>query len=190
MQKKVIIAIIALALIGGGAFFFLQNKPGSSQSTVVTSIKDALSKSVSLECTYTDGQGRESKSYIKNGAVRSDYKGKTAEETGSAIVTSKKMYMWTDNKEGFMMDIPEVTRAEGEQSTPKALSQKDDVMADLEKYKESCKAAVVSDSLFTPPSDVKFTDYSQMMKQMPSAGSGMSEEQVKQYMEQYDQNPQ
>ena len=128
--------------------------------------------------------GRESKSYIKNGAIRTDYKGKTTEETGSAIITANKMYMWNENNEGFMMDIPQITPTEGTTTTPEGISQRDDVMADLEKYKESCKASVVSDSLFTPPADVTFQDYSQMMQQMQQ-GSGMTEEQVKQYMEQY-----
>jgi hypothetical protein len=192
MQKKIIIAIVILALLAGGVYFLLQNKSGAPQTNVVTSIKDALSQSASMECTYTDQEGRESKSYIKNGAMRTDYKGKTTEESGSVIVTAKKMYMWTEKKEGFMIDIPEVTPTEGDASIPQGVAQRDEAMADLEKYKESCKTAVVSDSLFTPPSDVQFQDYSQMMQQvqqLPTGGAGMSEEQVKQYMEQYS-NPQ
>lgn len=191
MQKNVIIAVVAVAVLGGGAFFFLQSqKSATQQNNVVTSIKDALSKSASLECTYTDEEGRQSKTFMKNGAVRSDFTGKTTEDTGSAIITAKKMYMWNANKEGFMMDIPEVTpsaESTTETDTNSQNAQKDEIMKDLEQYKESCKAAVVSDSLFTPPSDVKFTDYSQMMQQNPGAGSGISEEQMQQY-QQYMEN--
>lgn len=182
-QKTIVIAAAVVVLIGAGAFFFLQNKNGSSEGTnVVTSIKDALSKSASMECTYTDEEGRQSKSYIKNGAIRSDYTGVNEEESGSMIVTDKKMYMW-NGKEGYMMDIPEVTQSpdQPDASTGDGLSQKEEVLEDLEKYKESCKAAVVSDRLFTPPSDVVFQDYSQYMQQ----GAGMTEEQIQQYMNQY-----
>lgn len=187
-QKPLIIVVAAVALVGISAFFFLQNKSGTSeQANVITSIKDALSQSVSMECTYTDEEGRQSKAYIKNGAIRSDYTGADEEESGSMIVTEKKMYMWS-GKEGYMMDIPEVTPTEEEQTVSESIAQKDEVVADLEKYKESCKPAVLLDSLFTPPADVNFQDYSQMMEQnmqMMQEQSGMSEEQMQQYMEQY-----
>ena len=69
----------------------------------------------------------------------------------------------------------------------------EDVVGALEKFKEHCKPAAVSDSLFIPPTDVKFTDYSSMMKQniqaIPSGGSGgaMTEEQIKQLQQKYQQ---
>ena len=63
-------------------------------------------------------------------------------------------------------------------------------MAQMEKYKDSCKPAVVSDSLFVPPIDIKFQDYSQMMKSVLSItpGQGSSEDYQKaaqKMMEQY-----
>lgn len=165
----------------------------AQQGNVFTSIKDALSKSVTLECNYTDDQGRVSKTFIKNGAIRSDYIGKTEDESGSVIVSGKKMYMWTPKKEGFTFEIPDVTPepnvspAAGTGTSGQGLSQKEDLMSNLEKYKQDCKPGVVSDSLFTPPTDVKFTDYSQMMQQVPSmgAGAGANQQQIQQYMQKY-----
>jgi len=170
MPKNTLIIVIVILILAGGAFWYFKGQQMGPQSNVITSIKDSLSKSVSLECNYTDEQGRTSKSSIKNGEIRSDYTGKTTQESGSIIVTGKKMYMWTPDKQGFMLDIPQVTEtpAAGNGATGQGLSQKDNLMSDLEKYKQDCKAAVVSESLFTPPADVKFTDYSQMMQQVPT----------------------
>src|SRR6266403_6202700 len=109
MQKKIVISVVVALLVGGGVFFFFQNKTGTSSRNIVTTVKDALSKSESMQCDYTDEQGRVSKTFIKNGAVRSDYTGKTPQESGSIIVTSQKMYMWTTDKKGYMYDIPQVT---------------------------------------------------------------------------------
>ena len=86
-----IIIVVILLLLGGGAYLVLQNgqgqqsTPGTStqqgqtqQGNIFTSIKDALSKSLSLECTYKDAKGTETKTYIKSGAVRVDAKVTTA----------------------------------------------------------------------------------------------------------------
>lgn len=187
MPKNVIVIIAVLLLLGGGAFLFFQNQNKTGGGDVVTSIKDALSKSVSMECDYTDEDGRRSKVYIKNGSVRSDMTANDPKQSGSMIVHNKKMYFW-NSKGGFMMEIPDVSVTPSQaESSGQGLSQKEEVMASLEKYKQYCKTAVVSDGLFTPPSDVKFQDYSQMMNLAPTigAGAGMSEEEVKKAIEKY-----
>ena len=162
-----IIGVIAV-LVLGAAFYFMSSKksttgPSGSNSggNVFTSIKDALSKSVSLECTFSDESGRKTTSYIKNGAIRADIVSTVADESGSVIVKDNKTYFW-NNKGGFVMTVePDKTNSAG--GNP-AQSQGDSLMKDLEQYKDSCKPSVVSDSLFTPPSDVKFTDFSEMLK--------------------------
>lgn len=187
MPKNIVIVLIVIVIIGAGAFWYLRGQKMSPQGNVVTSIKDALSKSVSLECNYTDQEGRVSKTYIKNGAVRANYTGKTAQDTGSVIMANKKLYMWTADKKGFMMEIPDVTGTPNEPKSGGNLSQRDNLMSDLEKYKNDCKPAIVSDSLFTPPSDIDFQDFSKMMQQVPPAGGavpGVNQEQIKQYMQQ------
>ena len=57
MNKKIIIAIVVIVLLGIAAYFLFQNKNVAPENTVVTSIKDALSKSASMECIYTDEGG-------------------------------------------------------------------------------------------------------------------------------------
>jgi len=152
----------------------------------VASIKDALSKSASLECSYTDAEQRTARTYIKNGAVRTDYAGNNPSQSGSVIVRDKKMYMWTPDKKGFMIEIPDVTDTPT-QTGEKKKTQEEQFLDELEKNKQYCKTAVVSDSLFTPPAEVNFQDYTQMMQAAPTigAGAGMSEEDVKKAIEQY-----
>lgn len=185
MNKNLIIGIVALLLIGGGAYYFLsQNKqagPTSGQSTtssgpsgsVFSSIRDALSKSLSLACTFTDESGRQTKSYIKNGAVRADITAADSKESGSVIVKDNKMYFW-NSQGGFMMDLTTTTTPGAGSATTgssgtSAPGEVGNVMDTLEKYKNSCKPSVVADSLFTPPTNVTFQDFSKMMQ--PPTGS-------------------
>ena len=196
---KIGIIIAVLLLLAGGTFFFMNKKSTSptiattesaaNDSNVFTSIQDALSKKVSLECTFSNEAGHQIKSYIKNGAVRSDVTGKTTQESGSTIIKDKKMYYWNSTM-GFMMNLSEAEmqgQALPTTSQPQGSTSQQNPLETLEKYKNSCKPAVVSDNLFTPPTDVKFTDYSQMMKSIPTANpSGtMNQEDIQKMMEKY-----
>lgn len=133
-----------------------------------TSIKDALSKSLSLECSFVDERGMQTKVDIKNGAVRAEVTGKTQTESGSVIVKDKKMYFW-NKQTGFMMELPDVDPKELAKGTDQGSLQAKSMMEAIEKYKDSCKPAVVADSVFTPPAEVKFQDLSKMMKFSSSA---------------------
>ncbi len=190
-----IVVVVLLALLGFGAFKFLKKGastmvPGGSQSgNVFTSIKDALSKSVSLQCDYTDASGIKTTAYIKGGAIRSDTVGKTPEESGSAIIKDKKMYFW-NSQGGFVSTIPDTTGTPSIAPSKTGGEQPSDVINSLEQYKESCKPAVVSDSLFTPPSNVKFQDVSEMFK-VPTGGAGapaFNEKDIQKYLPQGGQN--
>ena len=101
MNKTVpIIIVVLLLLFGGGAYLALKNKPvrpGESNTSVnpatnqptngFTSIKDALSKSLSLECTYKDDRGTETKTEIKGGAVYVQAKvDKAGSQTESQVI--------------------------------------------------------------------------------------------------------
>ena len=193
MNKSLpIIIVVLLLLLAGGAFLAFKNKPvqtdavntavdqgqPNQDSNVFTSIKDALSKSLSLECTYQDEKGTETKTYIKSGAVRAESKivvnGSATES--QVIFKDRKMYSWDNTtKKGVVFEIPEET--ENPQITPSGQRSADDnksesFLAEIEKYKDACKPAVVSDSLFTPPSDVEFQDFSSILKNFPTGTSG------------------
>ncbi len=174
MNKTVVaVAVGAVLLVAvGGGWYLTTNKSKGTEGTVAKtegggafgSIKDALAKSLSLKCEFSDEGGRKTTAYLKAGAVRADTVGKTAEETGSVIVKDKKMYFW-NGKEGMMIELKD---EEGSDGTASGL-QGGNVLQDLEKYKNSCTAAVVADSLFVPPTDVKFGDFSQLQNLIPKS---------------------
>lgn len=124
---------------------------------VFESIKDAMTKSLSLQCDYTSGNVK-STVYIKGKSLRSETD--TQGSKNYAILRDNKLWSWTDkDKNGLLIDLSDTQSkaASGQKSS-------DDIVNEVEKYKENCKQTVVSDSLFNPPSDIKFQDLGQMFK--------------------------
>jgi hypothetical protein len=181
-KKYIIVLIVVLFIVGGFGMFLMKSQPKQSASSEMTpasgqtqqstqnsfsSIKEALSKSLSLSCSFTDENGRKTQVYIKNGAVRSDITTGDPKESGSSIIKDKKIYFWNDSM-AMVMTMPEITPGPvrpGKEDTMnhQQSGNPQDMLNAIEKYKDSCKPAVVADSLFTPPSDRKFVDYSSMM---------------------------
>lgn len=198
----IIAAVIIVILLGVGGYMVLgksKTAPSSSNTqtqkentNAITSIQDAIAKSMTLTCDYTTPEGTTVKAYIKGGKIRSDVVGKTANDSGSAIIMGKKVYFW-NAQGGFMMDMPDitVTPAKGQDTVENKGSSTLDA---LEQYKQYCKVGSVSDSLFVLPTGVKFQDMSQMMNAYPSGTkvapsgtmpSGMSQEQIQEMMKKY-----
>lgn len=199
----ILVAVLILALAGLGGFFLLSQKntpqnaaqtaakltPTPTSANVFTSIQDALSKSLSLKCTYSNETGSTTTAYIKAGAVRSDTTAESLKSTTSLILKDKKVYIWT-GKKGSMMefDVSEMMKnvtPPTSKVTP-TTQKPQDMIQTLEKFKENCKPATVADSLFVPPTDVIFTDLTKMMKSIPSiTGGAMTQDQIKKLQEQY-----
>lgn len=187
-MKNLIVVLVVLALLGVGGYFYLSSRsampklPGvttgqNAGGNVFTSIKDALSKSLSLKCVYTDESGVETTSYIKGGAVRVMMAGQTdASQPNNIIMKDKKMYMWSDAKKtGFVFTIeePEVTPLPNEdkkmvrpEDSDAGTKQEESILAQIEKYKDACKPEVIADSMFAVPTDVNFQDMDALQKQM------------------------
>ncbi len=195
-MKKVLIVLTVLGLLGVGGYFYMNSKgmapklPGAMMGNnaagggnVFTSIKDALSQSLSLKCVYKDEQGVESTTYIKGGAVRVMMSGTAdTEQPNNIIMKDKKMHMWSDtSKTGFTFAVEEPknispfpTSGETTEADDKSgADQSESLLATIEKYKDACKAEVVADSMFAIPTDVTFQDMNalqeQMMKDIPKA---------------------
>ncbi|MEK7177464.1 MAG: hypothetical protein AAB705_01405 [Patescibacteria group bacterium] len=183
-MKKIVPVLVILALFGVGGYFYMNSKgtlpkapigtaTNSTNSNVFTSIKDALSKSMSLKCVYKDEQGVQTTTYIKGGAVKVSMEGVTEKDQPNNIVLKdKKMYMWNEvNKTGFTFTMTDPIVTPGQELEVKK-SQDAEVLAEIEKYKDSCKATVIADSFFTIPTDVKFQDMNafteNLMKQVPT----------------------
>lgn len=182
-MKKILPVLVVLFLLGIGGYFFMSSKGtlpktlvNTGTSNVFESIQDALSKSLSLKCTYKDEKGIQTTTYIKGGAVRVNMEGiKDNEQPGSIILKDKKMYMWNEvSKTGFTYTITEPEVTPGTES-PKVDNKDASVLAGIEKYKDSCKTEIIADSFFIPPADVKFQDMSafteNLKKQVPTTGA-------------------
>lgn len=190
-MKKIVPILVILLTLGVGGYFYMNSKgavkkaplgtANNTGSNVFTSIKDALSQSLSLKCVYKDEQGVQTTTYIKGGAVRVVTEGvKEKDQPNNIILKDKKMYMWNDiSKTGFtfVMTEPKVTPGK----LPEANANKDEsLLSGIDKYKDSCKAAVVPDSLFAIPTDVKFQDMSAFTAPPTNpSGSGSNADQQK-----------
>lgn len=187
-MKKSLIVVIILILAAGVFFLFIKNKSSksvtSSSTTPTSSIKptqylgfssiqDALSKSVSLKCSYPDpkDENKSVSTYIKAGSIRVITANIPA---NNVIVKDNKMYTWFDGKkEGTLItfDMEAIKDAAGKmQSSTSAapdhnMNQKDAMIKQMEQYKKYCKQEDVADSYFEIPKDIKFVDFSAQMKQ-------------------------
>lgn len=169
-----VIVVILLLLIGG--YFFLGQKgkttlPGQVGQTqqgggnIITSIRDAMMKSMSLKCEYPDEKGNTITTYVKGENVR--VMGFASEQNagqGHILMKDKKIYMWDDKtKKGTTIDL-NVEVTPGAAETSEQVDQKEETIEELEKYKDYCKTEAVADSMFTVPTDVQFVDFAQQMK--------------------------
>lgn len=180
------LAVLAVLIVAGGFMFFTKGvNPLTNPAAVLTG-------GASMKCEYTE-DGRNIVAYVKGEQFRTDV---TGGEEGSMSMIYKDDTTWswnTDTKKGMKMTFekPTVTPGAEMESTGGETEKSDaqEIKEELDKYKDSCKNQMVSESLFTPPSDVEFQDYSQMMEQMqnmnPQSVQNMSEEQLQEMMQQY-----
>jgi hypothetical protein len=174
-NKGLVIGIVVILLLVVG--YFLMNKKGSSTTpgtssltpdgtTESKSLKDLLTAGIAQKCTYssTDEDGStEGTSYISGGKVRGDFSVVSSGKTTKSHMISdgKTSYIWTDGEEtGFKMTVEETDTQETDSSqTPtQGAAGWDD------KFDYKCSAWVTDGSYFTPPSNVKFTDFSELFK--------------------------
>ena len=170
--------VIAFVVLLVGYFVLSQNKtnnrPGKEENTevakeekreggsIISSIKDAMSKSMSLKCTYVVGS-QETIAYVKGNKIRVDNKDEDG-KTGSMIMKDDKMWIWSSDRkeEGIIMSTKGI---EGGQKTTSS----EDIIANLEDQRQFCKVDNVSDSYFEPPQNIKFQDMTDLMKGLQGA---------------------
>jgi len=149
-------------------------------------LQAAVALGVPMKCTY-QVEGMEAEGFIKG----KQYRGSMVSADGAkGEVIMKNNCMWTweqDKNEGFTMcfdpeegkDIwdPEAWKEEGSQT---------EVTGPPPDMEYRCVPAVISDSQFEPPADVKFLDFDQMMQGV-GQGEMPSDEEMDEMMEKVDQ---
>lgn len=147
-MKKIFIGIFVLLLLGMLAFLFWPQKKVSFLKKTI-SFKTALLEAKQLNCEYVSVEGLQTKTYTKNGMLRSDFvDAKDAQNSGGILIRDGKSYVWwTKDKQGLVVS-----------SADDNSEQKDKLISDMEQYNANCKEDVISDILFTVPTDIKFRD--------------------------------
>lgn len=172
MNTKIIgiVAAIILLLGAGGAYFLSQNKTATNtnQSPTPTTTKNKTSSLLDLlnlgknqRCSFkttASGNQTEGTIYIAEGKMRGDFKttveGKQQEM--SMIRDGDMNYIWGASlKEGIKMKVSLDELSKNEQAGQ--FINPDD------KLDYNCMPWATDSSLFSPPSNVKFTDMSSLI---------------------------
>jgi hypothetical protein len=186
MNKKLIPILVILALVAG-AVYYLKMSPTSMSGDQTTSqttseareFAKAMESGKPTTCTMT--KGTDSMEYLIKGKkmranITASVNGKTT--ISHMINDTVYFYMWShDQKTGTKMSavIPSpspLASAEKESVVPEFYSEADYEEMKNEGYVINCKSGSIDDSVFVPPTDVKFTDTAELMKQitMPEGG--------------------
>ncbi len=185
--------ITSLGLVALSSIFLAGcTLPGSSKpQTVSQAANEAQEFAKAVEsgkptvCTMTKA-GDTMQYFIKGKMMKIDTTSNTTDAKGVAITTTghmisdtKFLYTWDDKtKQGSKMAMPteeetkkleeDTKKLQADSKVPKLESEADFDSYKNEGYTVTCKAGNVDDSLFVPPTDVKFIDPSEMMKAIPS----------------------
>lgn len=177
MQKNakiagIVIAIVAL-LAAGYYFYAAKEKDSKTESSIETgsmesdsknpfsSIVDAMNRSQSLECKYTDADGRVTTAYVKGKSVRTSYSTNNKTDPNNFLILNDQMYTWNDStKKGFTLKFDPTAQTNQNDNSNLDKASNTDVVGQLEQYKDDCKVSNVPDSEFEKPAGVTFQDFS------------------------------
>ncbi len=200
MNKKIVPIVIVLLFLAGVGYY-LKMKPSSmigkqsasSAQSEAMQFAEAINSGRPTTCTLT--KGADSMEYhIKGKMMAADIsttiEGKTT--LSHMINDGSYLYTWSDTqKQGVKMSIPSEEDSQAAVDKAKeyqAAAPKFEGEADYESFKSqgytiNCNTSSVGDSVFTPPSDVTFTDPTQMMQQLTTPEGGQID--YKKLQEQY-----
>ena len=164
---KALIALAVVAGIGGGAWYWTNEKapaaPASSESAELSTDVEASGSATfgelaarggSSECQVSavhEAASSSGTAYIANGKVRVDFVGKAGgmSITGHVIQADGYAYTWTDL-------MPQGVKVSIDAAPAAAASQGFDSSTKVE---YSCKEWAVDESKFAPPASITFTEF-------------------------------
>lgn len=170
MKKILPIIIVLVIIVAALAGWFLMgkgkkttNQGGSKQTTQEEAkgesfsgkIKDAFMRNIPLKCTYKTDDNNFGTGWLKN----KRYYGEITANGKQGFIILVDNCLWTWDKE----------KAEGVKMCFKVEEGKsiwDDMGQQGNQFNDNynCAPSVVNDAVFTPPSNIKFTDIDEMMK--------------------------
>lgn len=187
MKKIITLLIIVLLIIGVAIYAFMASQknavteigPGAvrpategteqpAENDALKSLKELVSQGIPQRCTFDyqdpDSGKNTGTMFISGNKLRGDFMIKDEEgnvTNGGMITDDAYLYTWdNDTKEGFKMALTADIKAESEEirNNPSKVFDMD------KKANYNCGPWVVQDGIFNPPQDVKFADFSEMMK--------------------------
>ena len=145
---------------------------GSEERTVQSTLKDLLSSGIAQQCTFSDKSEDNDISgvmYVDQNRMRGDFTTVVDDKTliSHMMVKDDTSYTWQEGEDtGYMMkyDPDQMMPQDGEETptSPQGETVDPDKVVD---YK--CSPWIVDGSMFNPPSNVEFTDFSSMMQKQP-----------------------
>lgn len=202
MKKFSFLVIIAFSAVALNGCIGNNNKATISDDQTVSEtmsewqkVGNAIANGESVSCEMTDTKnGISSKYYMKEDKVRFDsIQSEQLEDVamnGSFLTDGKFGYSWNaETKKGmkFLVNDPEDLSEDVEELESEApdFSSKEawDNYENLG-YTVTCEIKDVDASLFTPPTDVTFTDLSNFAQEMQQT-DGVDQEQLEQMMKQF-----
>ena len=178
-------ALIFVVILVGG---FLMFRGSSQMGSIGTGnpqdlIASALSGTGSVKCEYTGDDGATVTAYVKNGMIRTDITG-SPEGDGSFIMKENTTWTWSPSTlQGVMFVLPEASEDAVEiEVNEESQTTADEIAADLERYKDSCRSENVDNAVFEVPSDVVFQDFSQVINDEMQMQMQEVPEQYQQYL--------
>ncbi|MEK7194949.1 MAG: hypothetical protein AAB561_00530 [Patescibacteria group bacterium] len=178
MNNKLLLGIGAVVVVVAAVAIFSGGDEGTGGKT---SLEGLLKSNKAQECSYSvdaDGAKMSATVYIANGKMRTDSTVTTGGQTmkSNMIVDGQTSYVWSDGtSQGFKMTLDNLKSEE-----PTGSNQQGQAVDFEKEFDYSCKGWSVDNSKFTPPSNIKFTDFSSMMPSLlgtpvpKTSGSGDS----------------
>jgi len=162
-MKKLLPIILIVVVLAVAALFFLsrgkggvslpgeiKKETGEAGETFTGKLKEAIARGIPMKCTYSQG-GNTGTSYIKGNKVYAEIASQGKE--GYLIMVDKCMWTWNKGEtQGFKMCF-ETNVWEGEEEAGAAATEAE----------YNCSPALVSDSQFNPPTNIKFMTTEEMM---------------------------
>jgi hypothetical protein len=155
-------------LIAGFAIFFLagcgaSKVAGTPNADVFTSIKDAITRQITLRCDYKEDDGKVHVTYIKGQLIRmmADEKLTNDAMNVNSLIKDNKMYIWENGaKTGMVIDLAVMQKNNDANLGNTKVQGTDDIINDLEDQKNNCRPESAPASSFEVPKDVNFKDFS------------------------------
>jgi hypothetical protein len=172
--KAIIIAVVTLAVAGGGAFYVVNKDDGAANQSGQnigenSSINDLLASGENIQCTYsfTDDDGNENTgtTYVVGERMRGSFTFNSQTEgvqTSNILRDNEYQYVWSDgSNEGFKT---KVEAADSEDSQPAEKTDDQQTIDQDQKYDFDCSGWSVDETVFEVPANIKFTDYSSQIE--------------------------